>query len=188
MNNEENRPHLTPSNTGTTNIYKSIEDGSIDLPVLGLREMPEYKTDWLEDALVRTLDVVYVTRAYKTKHGAGRFPEQDDRIKDMYGLYDRTNSPNAYQGTLRYGRLDMGKMRKRVCKDFDALKSGLSKTGIKLSASLAITHLDQTNGKLLTTTADRYYTDILSDDWFGGDTTYYCFGEKASDVFRHTLK
>ena len=43
----------------------------------------------------------YITRTYFTRHGAGPFPEETE------GLFfpDKTNHPNDYQGTLRFGRM-----------------------------------------------------------------------------------
>ena len=49
------------------------------------------------------LEVIYVTRAYATRHGPGPFP------REVAGLRyaDATNVPNDWQGTLRFGHLDL---------------------------------------------------------------------------------
>lgn len=53
------------------------------------------------------IDVVKVgvTRAYHTRHGAGPFPTEDANLSKR--LSEAGNQPNNWQGTLRYGHLDM---------------------------------------------------------------------------------
>ena len=45
----------------------------------------------------------YVTRSYITKHGNGLFPGETSVDKINKYIVDKTNCPNDYQGTLRYG-------------------------------------------------------------------------------------
>ncbi len=85
-----NFPHVTRSNTGLKNIVPLAKG-------LGL-----------------SLDVVYVTRPYLTKHGAGPLATQYNPDPP---IIDETNTHHPYQGTLRFGRLDVGEMRDRICTD-----------------------------------------------------------------------
>lgn len=87
-----NFPHVTRSKTGLANIVP-IARG------LGLG-----------------LDVVYVTRPYLTKHGAGPLATQ---YEPNPPIFDETNTPHPYQGTLRFGHLDVGEMRDRIAKDLE---------------------------------------------------------------------
>ena len=58
--------------------------------------------------LVKGLKVTpyYVTRSYLTKHGNGLFPGETSLDKINNSIVDKTNHPNDYQGTLRYGLFD----------------------------------------------------------------------------------
>src|SRR5262249_11060741 len=86
-----NFPHVTRSNTGLTNVIPIAE-------ALGL-----------------ALDVVYVTRTYATKRGAGPLPGELAAPPPEW--VDRTNTPHPYQGVLRYAPLDTIALMKRVAND-----------------------------------------------------------------------
>ena len=44
----------------------------------------------------------YISRTYFTRHGAGPFPEEDQKIR----FEDKTNIPNKYQEALKFGSID----------------------------------------------------------------------------------
>ena len=108
-------PHVTPSNTGTTNVVKIVKE-----------------LKW-EDA---EIEVIYVTRCYLTRHGAGEFKTELPN-KPYEHLVDLTNVSNKYQGEIRFGILDMDEMKEVVGKDFKNL------SGLKSTISIAVTCLDQ---------------------------------------------
>lgn len=96
QNNTEGFPHLTPSNTGSKNPYTILK---------GL------------DISKAQVEFCYVTRSYLTRHGAGSLENEcpkEDINKDMF---DKTNIPNDYQGTLRYGKLNVNSLVERISKD-----------------------------------------------------------------------
>lgn len=102
-------PHVTHSRTGLPNVMALAgEAGIVDL------------------------DVVYVARAYATRHGAGPFPHE------VAGLQyeDRTNLPNPWQGELRFGELDLDLLAESVQHD-------LEHAVLPVRPSLALTCLDQ---------------------------------------------
>lgn len=103
QNNKEGFPHLTPSNTGADNPIKILSN--LDLPNL----------DWIE--------VCYITRTYLTRHGAGHLENECSKDEVNSIMYDKTNVPNEYQDTLRYGYLDINKLIKRVNNDFKKYES-----------------------------------------------------------------
>jgi adenylosuccinate synthase len=103
-----NFPHVTRSNTGLKNVAPLAKG-------LGL-----------------TLDVVYVTRPYLTKHGAGPLATQYEPDPP---LVDDTNTDHPYQGKLRFGRLDVAEMRERIAHDLSFWPSARE--------SVALTHIDQ---------------------------------------------
>lgn len=158
-----NFPHLTPSSTGVMNIVKELNRNKLTQGA--------------------NMEICFVTRSYKTKHGAGLFVEQDDEVMTQFGLYDRTNQPNQYQGILKYGRLNIGRLKRLIFKQQDYLESCLDKsTNNIVKYSLAITHLDQTNGLVLESSGNEKYTNYTASKLNIGTETYISFGEKATDI------
>ena len=142
QNNTKYFPHLTPSNTGIKNPKRIIEN-----------------VEWNDEINVETC---YVSRTYLTRHGAGKFPSEcNKRFINEY-MFDKTNVPNPFQDTLRYGTLDLGELYSRCSKD-------IGNFGDK--KSIAITHFneyDWDNDKLIE----------LFKDW----NIYYSDGETHNDV------
>ena len=117
--------HTTPSNTGIRNpaaMLDGISHGS-------------------------DVEVCYVTRTYLTRHGAGPFPgectKKDLRLKEN----DKTNVPNPFQGTLRYGKMDTAQLKERIFADYSSLPEA-AKAGWRIS--LAVTHLNESDNRILT--------------------------------------
>ena len=110
-------PHLTPSSTGAYNIHRDIEE-------LGVRA-----------------DLFYVSRSYMTRHGNGPMDKEVKREWINPNIIDETNQPNEWQGTLRYGLLDVDKLNIRIIKD--AAQYNCDKT-----INMVFTHLNYTNNKL----------------------------------------
>jgi hypothetical protein len=63
-------------------------------------------------------EICYVTRSYMTRHGAGPLTDECPRELLNKEMHDVTNEPNQWQGALRYGLLDIGKLNERVGADF----------------------------------------------------------------------
>jgi adenylosuccinate synthase len=94
-------PHVTPSNTGLTNIISLLSGSS------------EY-----------ILTPVYVTRSFLTRHGNGPmyYNEFDSLFNydiDAKELVDETNVPNPWQGSMRYGKLSIDQLRRTINIDFN---------------------------------------------------------------------
>ena len=87
-------PHVTRSNCGLKNVTKLINEIGIDLGLL---------------------TVNYVTRAYKTRHGAGPLPFERS---DPFPFKDRTNVYNEWQHGLRWAPFDYDQYRSITDKDF----------------------------------------------------------------------
>jgi len=113
QNNTEYFPHLTPSDTGLKNPREMI-----------LRLFPN-----------ADVEVCYVTRPYLTRHGAGRIDNECSKEEINPDMEDLTNVPNPHQGSLRYGKMDVKELTKRVKKDFSM--------GLPWERSLAITHTNE---------------------------------------------
>ncbi len=104
-------PHLTRSKTGLENVAFLCHRYGID-----------------------ALKVIYVTRTYLTRHGAGPLSGECG-----WHFHDSTNVPNPYQGELRFAPLNIENLAYSI--DLD-LKRGKYLFD-NLSANLAVTCLDQ---------------------------------------------
>ena len=91
--------NTTPSNTGLKNAAEMINSVVFDNNV--------------------NVEVVYVSRTYMTRHGAGRFDTETNIDKLGNIRTDFTNLTNQFQGALRYGSLDYDELEKRVVADFN---------------------------------------------------------------------
>ena len=162
MDNKVNYPHLTPSHTGLVSVNQLIKNN-----------------EQLNSA--DRLETCFVTRSYKTKHGAGLYVEADNTIDKQYSLYDRTNNKNEYQGSIRYGTLAIGKMKRLMLEQAEWFKQN---TDMGLDTSVSVTHLDQTNDGLLTSHG-RIEAEDINKELFGADKSLYrSYGEKASDIIK----
>lgn len=124
QSNETYFPNLTPSDTGLKNAAKFI-----------IKFLPLHKGE---------IEVVYVTRTYMTRHGAGRFESEcEPGMLSETPIIDETNMPNQYQGSLRYGYFDYKLFESTVADDF----SRYSLENMKLC--ICITHTNETDGKLI---------------------------------------
>jgi adenylosuccinate synthase len=102
-------PHVTRSRTGIHNVAQIASE-------IGLSEAK----------------VFYVTRAYMTRHGVGPFPTERPGLS----FPDPTNAPNEWQGTLRFGDLDVNLLVESIAND-------LREAGaLQVEARLAVTCLD----------------------------------------------
>lgn len=122
--NTEYYPHLTPSHTGLYNVASLLSDAEI---------APE---------------IIYVTRTYVTRHGAGRLDYECAKENINPAMWDRTNTPNAWQDSLRYALHPAGEnFFLAIQRDLKFLEHN-SKLSDAL-VTLYLTHLDETDDKIL---------------------------------------
>lgn len=141
-------PHVTRSNTGIKNAAELIVKAG---PAAGYRagKPDEDRARALDRdgsgkpvaAETAPIEVIYVTRAYMTRHGAGPFPTELPG-KPYEGIVDLTNIPNPYQDALRFGLLDIDALGREIKKD---MKNAV---GLECDVSLAVTCLDQLDGEV----------------------------------------
>ncbi|MBO5448794.1 MAG: adenylosuccinate synthetase [Ruminococcus sp.] len=143
-------PNLTPSNTGMKNV-RSLLNG--------------FKPD--------STEICYVTRSYFTRHGAGRFDTESAELAKSYGLTDRTNVTNEFQGGFRFGYFDPEEFERSVALDRKYVKKGDM-------ISVCVTHLDCTDGKLIC--QDKNMAPETAAGIVGAQKLYLSFGERAADV------
>lgn len=92
-------PHLTRSDTGITNAMAILTEIEYGTPIT-------------------SIDVVYVTRPYTTRHGAGPLECEWNHIP--YSKFeDLTNVPNDWQGTMRTAPLNIDLMANQIFDDID---------------------------------------------------------------------
>ncbi len=120
--NMEDFPHLTPSSTTSLASAKRIAC-----------LMGETETE-----------IVYVTRSYLTRHGAGPFPTECAKEEIDPDMHDRTNIPNPHQETLRYGHFDSRAVLRRVQADLASTRQILP----NVKNAVLVTHLNETDGRL----------------------------------------
>ena len=120
-NNTIYAPYVTASNTGLTNPCRFLSRLGLNLN-----------------------EVVYVSRAYITRHGAGPLPNECSKAMLGNLSEDMTNEPNAWQGKLRYARHENEEVFvEEIQKDIaDNCLNGCR-------ISLFLTHLNETDGCII---------------------------------------
>lgn len=134
---EDKNIHLTPSSPGIRNCVKSI--------AFDINAIPE---------------LYYVSRGYLTRHGAGKLSNECKREDISKEIIDKTNQPNPWQDSLRFGYLDQVELHNRVCNDaLDLYKTAPISSG---SINLVYTQLNYTEGKIAVPNGKE---DILHPDF-----------------------
>ncbi len=129
--NEMYSPHVTASRTGLTNPCEFLRSIHGELN-----------------------EVVYVTRSYVTRHGAGPLPHECD--PSALGIWeeDRTNLKNAWQGHLRYARHEAVQ---DFAKAVEVDLRNVTRCDLPMpKKTLLITHLNETDNQVLC--CDRKYS------------------------------
>ncbi len=113
-------PNVSGSRTGLTNIEKILSRNNEKLS-----------------------EVVYVSRSYVTRHGAGYLPAEC-RSEEISGLTkDNTNLPNEWQGSLRYA------FHESIDEFVKPVEGDLKALDYRPKVSLLLTHLNETKETVL---------------------------------------
>lgn len=131
---EEFSPYITHTSTGLKNVVDILSDQSFDY----------------------AMEVAYVTRSYLTRHGAGPLFTELPAIP-YPNVEDKTNIPNEWQGSLRFGWLDIDLLEKYIVADFKTY----APEGAELS--LSVTCVDQLDAEAIVTHNEELHT-IPSED------------------------
>ncbi|WP_160684222.1 adenylosuccinate synthetase [Clostridium sp. C2-6-12] len=140
-------PHVTHSKTGISNVL-----------------------DLLQDVNDKELDieVIYITRSYLTRHGAGQLPHEIEE-KPYKSIVDLTNIQNEFQGTLRFAPLDINLLAENIENDYMKISSKKLPDHFKIKKSIVITCLDQIDNddaiyyldnKLMVNKSTKFVEDI----------------------------
>jgi adenylosuccinate synthase len=128
-------PYVTRSHTGLRNVMALASSIGLD-----------------------RLDVTYVTRAYVTRHGAGPLAHELDGLPHPDAV-DATNVANAWQGTLRYGTLDLDILARTILRDRAIARN----MPTSLTYHLAVTCLDQV-GKTVSYVSKEAHCEASPDE------------------------
>ena len=160
-------PHVTRSITGLVGALAAA-------PGLGVKEVQPF----------------YMTRAFLTRHGNGPLEGAQHPITSTK-LYDHTNAPNDWQGTLRYAPLDLDILADRIQRDIRRAEITAHVQQIRLlPAKVFLTHLDMVgetihivrNGELREISTLALRENFLR---VGLDVAYTSHGPEAKDVHRY---
>lgn len=160
-------PHVTPSNTGIENVIELLCD--------------EFKDEEIRKNI--DIEAIYITRSYRTRHGAGPMPGEL-KGKPYERIQDLTNIPNEYQGTLRFGLLNLDLLKENIEADFN--KSLNSQ--FKIRKSLAITCLDQIDDKAIFIKNERKVSAEVEQfikeisQTIKADKYYLSYGDRKKDI------
>lgn len=110
----DNEWHTT-SSTGLTNPYRLIAD--------------------YEDF---NAEVYYTTRSYLTRHGLGPMESEVEKRHINNNMIDKTNVPNEFQGSLRYGYYNDVEQKQRIAKDWSIVENDK-----RFTQAIATTHCNE---------------------------------------------
>lgn len=83
-------------------------------------------------------EVCYVTRSYLTRHGVGPLEDRAYGNFSKIPIIDKTNQPNEFQGSLRFGYVNTPDQRLRISKDW-----GLVANNPLFYKTIAVTHTNE---------------------------------------------
>lgn len=133
--NTEYAPHVTASRTGLFHPCRILSEYGLKLT-----------------------EAVYVTRSYVTRHGAGPLPYECTASELGIASHDETNVHNSWQGSIRYARHGgFDEFVRPVLADINECGAG------DIGASLFITHLNETDGKLMAACGDIPVDEFVSN-------------------------
>ncbi len=132
-------PHVTASRTGLANPIRILEQNGL-----------------------QPTEVVYVTRTYVTRHGAGPLFHETKK-EDLGDLWeDITNQPNPWQGAIRYAYHEtLDGMLEPIAED---LKQMPERMRAQCRVALFVTHLNETHGNMKCVDKDVCADRLLTYD------------------------
>lgn len=134
-------PHVTRSYCGLRNVRQII--------------------NWIDKSI--ELDAYYVSRLYRTRHGAGPLLHECSLNDLDFNAFDSTNKKHQYQGPLRFGRLDHRELNSFIERDFTKYSKE------KDTCNVVFTCLDQAK-----------YPEYL--DYAQGTAQYVSYGPTRNDI------
>lgn len=152
-------PHVTHSKTGIENVIEILNE-----------VYSEFSNEVKNKV---NIEVIYITRSYLTRHGAGPLPGELN-CAPYNKIVDLTNIPNRFQGCLRFALLDLDLLNENIYNDF----SKAINSGYNIRKSLAITCLDQIDTSAKYILKKEFKEDNISnfiDDIINKINPYKCY-------------
>lgn len=124
-------PHVTPSNTGLTNVVSLLS---------------------FSEAFSYSLSPVYVSRSFLTRHGNGpMYREKYDSIYNydlgqrVEDFHDETNVHNQWQGSMRYGKINVEQLSLAINRDYFLAAQQMGNTAMLDNYKVALTWANMTS-------------------------------------------
>jgi adenylosuccinate synthase len=137
------------------------------------------------DLGITEMHPIYVTRVYKTRHGAGPLPHEGEDITGT-PLTDTTNKTGRWQGEFRYAPLDLYLLTEAISRDLDRSIEIARLFNIKLKDPvLAVTHVDAIDDHIAYWDTKKYSaspSEFLRLLDFILTVKYASYGPTADDV------
>lgn len=152
-------PHVTHSKTGIENVIEILNE-----------VYSEFSNEVKNKV---NIEVIYITRSYLTRHGAGPLPGELN-YAPYNKIVDLTNIPNRFQGCLRFALLDLDLLNENIYNDF----SKAINSGYNIRKSVAITCLDQIDTSAKYILKKEFKEDNISnfiDDIINKINPYKCY-------------
>lgn len=92
----------------------------------------------LYDKVDFNAEVCYISRSYLTRHGIGPMEEEAHKSEINQDMIDKTNVPNDFQGSLRYGYLEDKAQQLRINEDWNTVRADS-----RFKRTMAITHCNE---------------------------------------------
>lgn len=139
----------------------------------------------------KTVEIVYCTRTYFTRHGAGPLPFENF-AEQIIGRVpaDPTNAPNDWQGTIRYAPLNLFELVRRI--EIDLIRNSelmAQMPGTRFNPVIALTCMDQSDEVMVIKSHEGRPEKMKTEDipQFIKDTyriqvKYQSYGPSAKDV------
>lgn len=170
--NREYYPHLTPSHTGLHNVAALLEE----LSGKRLQEILEEPTE-RQHTEALPMEIIYVTRTYVTRHGAGRLDYECAKEDICPFMEDKTNVPNPWQDSLRYAKHpSVEEFFRPVLQDLKLLQGNSIGEKLTVKTAIRLTHLDETDRKILFADGEktvREMEEVISDLFDGSLNLLY---------------
>jgi adenylosuccinate synthase len=154
-------PYVTHSSTGMTNVLPMIES------------IPD----------INEIEVIYVTRCYITRHGAGPLPNEVPEIPGI-DFVDTTNTENEFQGKIRLAPFfPSGETMEAVLKDIEKVRTSFARGNGSVEFTAMITCMDQMKDKQIRRQFFEDFTRSFHKS-FGGPmgNLRFSFGPTREDV------
>ena len=164
-------PYVTRSNTGVRNALNSIVQNSTE----------------------KEIEVVYCTRTYLTRHGAGPLDleNSDEYVLCGNKVVDTTNIPNPWQDSLRFAPLNLFELQQRIRADLKRNRDIIRAHNLVIKPVIALTCMDQSSHVMLVENEGEqaFKTPVkeipeLLRDFHGLTVKYESYGPSANNIIK----